>query len=705
MPTLPFVSTLLARPEWTTDLIVLLLKATLVLVVAFGITQTMQRASAGTRHLVWLVALAGLLVVPALTAWAPLELPILPALSHASPTYAATVARDDRPVTEGAPATTATGLADHTQQTRTPERAIESPAPSHTVHWTGWVIEGAVLVLAVWMSGVLIVLTSLAWSGLTVRRMLRRAHAPDDPAWRRILVEVADRLGLDEPPRLLVSADTQMPFGCGVLAPTIVIPEQSESWSLSRRRAVLLHELAHVRRRDLLAHMLSRITCACYWFHPLVWVAAKRLRSESERACDDLAVTCGTVPADYAEHLLDIVTAVRARPVPTVALAMARRKEFEGRVLAILDPELPHSSPRRATSIALIVTVGLGAGLVAAAAPVPRSQPAAAHESPSSTPAAPTVQARPKAPQRAAAPTPTPQPVHITTATPAAITPASTILAADAIGHHILDALRLPSGVAVAGREGQATDAQAPPDDRPALLAKVLRSDSSATLRRIAAWGLQQYEKSPVAADALVNAVRHDADAGVREMAAWSLEDYDHQGGVVDALSAALRSDPNSRVRATAAWALGGLDADAAAGALTAALSDSSEAVRSRAAWALGNAEVKQAPPALIAMLRDRNTETRELAAWALYQIQDPAALPALEAALRTESNEDVQLAYLRAIAVMGDQSVDVLRGLLESPDKRIKSMAVRALAGGNATGPWPWPWPEPRPDPESDAE
>ncbi len=701
MPSLPFASTLLARPEWTTDLIVLLLKATLVLVVAFGITRTMQRASAGTRHLVWLVALAGLLVVPALTAWAPLELPILPALSHPSPTDVTTVARVDAPIPERTPATITTGLGDHAQRTRTVESTVASPTLGQTEHWTGWVIDGAVLMLAVWMSGVLIVLTSLAWSGLAVRRMLRRAHAPDDPAWRTILVEVADRLGLDEPPRLLMSADTQMPFGCGVREPTIVIPEQSENWSLGRRRAVLLHELAHVRRRDLLAHMLGRITCACYWFHPLVWVAAKRLRSESERACDDLAVTCGTLPADYAEHLLDIVTAVRAPAVPTVALAMARRKEFEGRVLAILDPELPHSSPRRGTSIALIATVGLSAGLVAAAAPVPRSQPTA-HEPPSSTLPTPTVQAQPTVPLRAAAPAPTPQPRRITAATPAPVTSASTTLAPDATAHQILNTLRLPSGVAVARGEPQATNAQQPPDDRPALLAKVLRSDSSATLRRIAAWGLQQYEKSSVAADALVNAVRHDADASVREMAAWSLQDYDHHGGVVEALSAALRGDPDSRVRGTAAWALGGLGADGAADALTAALSDSSEAVRSRAAWALGNAEVKQAPPALIAMLRDRDAETRQLAAWALYQIQDPAALPALEAALRTESNEEAQFAYLRAIAVMGDKSVDVLRGLLESPDKRIKSMAVRALAGGHATGPWPWPWPEPRPDPES---
>ena len=72
----------------------------------------------------------------------------------------------------------------------------------------------------------------------------------------------------------------------------------------------------------------------------------------------------------------------------------------------------------------------------------------------------------------------------------------------------------------------------------------------------------------------------------------------------------------------------------------------------------------------------------------------------ALEAALHTESDPDIQIAYIRAIAEMGDQSVTALSGLLTSSDPRVKAMAVRALAGGHATGPWPWPWPRPRPSP-----
>ena len=99
-------------------------------------------------------------------------------------------------------------------------------------------------------------------------------------------------------------------------------------------------------------------------------------------------------------------------------------------------------------------------------------------------------------------------------------------------------------------------------------------------------------------------------------------------------------------------------------------------------------------------MLNDPEPRVRELAAWALYQIEDPAAIPALDAALRRETSKELQISYIKALAAIGENSVEALKGLLESKDPEIKAIAVRALAGGHATGPWPWPWPEPRPYP-----
>jgi HEAT repeat protein len=238
-------------------------------------------------------------------------------------------------------------------------------------------------------------------------------------------------------------------------------------------------------------------------------------------------------------------------------------------------------------------------------------------------------------------------------------------------------------------------------DDRPALLANVLRTDTSVALRRIAAWGLSEYADDQIATDALVKALRSDADASVREMAAWALAETDERNSnATAALVAAMKGDSKEAVRATAVWALGNVGGRDVVEPLVSVLNDPNPSVRMRAVWAIGSVEPKSAPPALIAVLKDPNPKMRELAAWALYSIEDPAAVPALNAALKVETSKELQLDYIRALAAMGEKSVDAVRELLTSPDPRIKSMAVRALAGGNAAGPWPWPWPEPRPYP-----
>ena len=685
------------------SLVVLLIKATIILVAALGITMAMQRASAGARHLVWLVTLGTLLVMPALTAWGPLPLRVLPATALPSAASLPSSALDVAP-----PATQASDIG----ALREPTAAASGVTASAPSFLDG--MSGVTIVLAIWGLVVVAICCSLLWSALTVRRIVRNARALETKEWLTPLWEVSDRFALEEAPRLLRSGEAKMPFACGLLTPTIVLPADCESWSLDRRRAVLLHELAHVRRHDLLGHALGRLVCAVYWFHPLAWTAAKQLRSESERACDDLALSCGTRATDYAEHLLDIVTSVRRDATPSVALAMARRKEFEGRMLAILDPQLRRAAPSRRQTATLITTLALLSVIVGAAAPAPREsrvlvdaqQAAPAPERPEPTPRQ--------------NPVPTPQPTlqpdsrvprvdWRTSISMSTRTDTTIVEVQRSVGSAVDDAMRIGTSVSASASASPSTALRnfiqsgqgQKSDDRPILLAKVLRTDTSATLRRVAAWGLSDYASTPVAAEALANAVRHDASAGVREMAAWSLADGDDgTAGVVDALSAALRGDADTRVRATAAWALGNVGDRGATDALAAALADASPEVRTRALWAIGNVGPKQAPRAVVSLLADKEPRVRELAAWALYQIEDPSAAPALEAALRAESDKDLQLAYIRALAAMGEKSVDAIRGLLESPDQRIKTMAVRALAGGHAAGPWPWPWPEPRPYP-----
>lgn len=683
--------------------VLLLLKATVLLVLALGVSSLMTRATAGSRHVLWLVTIVTLLLMPAVATWAPLRLAVLPSVPAqvAGPTNemssdAFSAASDDA----------VSNVSVRTEATDRVNTPVVSAEPSTITRITSWLTDTNPLVLlfAAWATVAAALLLRLAGAAAKVRGITSRATSLDTPDWQSPLMEVSDRLGLEQTPRLLASSETNMPFACGFRG-TIVLPAACETWSLDRRYAVLLHEVAHIERRDLVGHTLSRVACALYWFHPLVWSAAKRLRAESERACDDLALVSGARASDYAEHLLDIITTVRRDTTPSVALAMARKKEFEGRMLAILDPDIRHARPNRLQTTALTACIGVIALVVGAAAPAPAAQqptrqPAARSDVPQAAarPRAVAI-ASPESPASAVSPaspaspaSPVVRVVRVAAPAPAA-NPSPAPVPTPTVPTDTRMRVQFPTSTVLSSVTKNSRD-----DERPALLAKVLRTDTSASLRRIAAWGLGQHSSSAVGTEALAAALRSDRDARVREMCAWALGE---SGGrnASDALAAALR-DNDTRVRATAAWALGNTSARGATDALAAALSDTSASVRTRALWALGNAGLRTAPAAVRAALRDTSARVRMLAAWTLFEIEDPDAIPDLEAALRNEKQKELSTAYIRALAATGERSVSALTKLLDSSDPAVKSIAVRALAGGNATGPWPWPWPEPRPYP-----
>ncbi len=664
--------------------LVLLVKATCLLLVAVAASLLLQRASAGSRHLVWLVAVVGLLALPAMSAWAPVRVPVLPAPlgAAASEAGAAVGTVDAKAAGSRLDLPTVDVGSDDSRQASsaaaaTPETLAVSPLGLGTALLAAWAAIALTLVL--W----------LAYGAWSVRRIVRRAEPLDDPDWQTPLYEIADRLGLEAAPRLLRSEDVRMPFAAGVVSSTVVLPAESDGWSAERRTAVLIHELGHVRRRDLIGHTLGRVACAFWWFHPLAWTAARRLRAESERACDDLALVFGARPSEYAEHLLDIVSCVRDHNTPAVALAMAHRREFEGRMLAILDPALERRGMGRLQTVGLVGGLAALALAVGAAAPVPR----------------------------------TPAPVAQASGTRVAVADSDSDIGVlvDSTGIRVAVSARHPAAPSstAASRQTSAANRTGPDagavrsalaiargdtnhsSRRAEVLAKMLRSDSSAEIRRIAAWGLNDYGENTAAVEALAAALGSDTDASVREMAAWSLSDADESSAATAALVKALRQDKNARVRATATWALGEVGDASAVDALVPVLSDANADTRELAAWSIGSCEPKKAPAALVALLGDRDRDVRLSATWALFSIEDPDATGALEAAYKRETDPEVRIGMIRALGAMGERSVDALQGLVSSSDPQIRKTAVTALAGGEASGPWPWPRPMPRPFPD----
>src|SRR5262249_30144951 len=141
----------------------------------------------------------------------------------------------------------------------------------------------------------------------------------------------------------------------------VVLPPESSAWSSEWRRVVLLHELAHIKRRDCLTQMLAHLACALYWFNPLVWFAARQLRIERELACDDCVLEVGTWASDYANYLVEIAKPLEGfDPVPLVTVGMAC-SQLETGVRAILDPQLNrrHLSRRCKATLAMTMACAL----------------------------------------------------------------------------------------------------------------------------------------------------------------------------------------------------------------------------------------------------------------------------------------------------------------------------------------------------------
>src|SRR5262249_50464239 len=125
------------------------------------------------------------------------------------------------------------------------------------------------------------------------------------------------------------------PMTCGVLRPAVLFPRDAETWDDAALKRALIHELEHVRRRDCATHLVARVVCAMYWFHPLVWISLRRLGLEAERACDDAVLRHSEAP-EYADQLVTIATHLTSATKPPL-LAMAGRSDLRLRVAAILD--------------------------------------------------------------------------------------------------------------------------------------------------------------------------------------------------------------------------------------------------------------------------------------------------------------------------------------------------------------------------------
>jgi beta-lactamase regulating signal transducer with metallopeptidase domain len=340
------------------------LKATPIFLGAWIVTALLRRQSAATRHFVWVLATGCALVLPLATSVAPRLEVALPAFQPASPAPLAFDAPGGLP----APAAP-TGSARTSGIGLTASSAETAPsAPSTPAAW-------AALATPVWATGAALLLLLVGISMWRAARLAAKARPLTVVGVAREAAVLARTLGIRRPVHILEADRGAMPMTWGALRPRLLVPDAFATWPAPRRRAVLLHELAHVKRWDWLTQLAARLACALYWWHPLAWVAARRLREERELACDDLVLAHGTVASTYAADLLEIARAFRVSPATALAgVAMARRSQLAGRLLAVLDAARSRRSLGRgqalsATAAAVVVLLPI-AGLAAGSDPL-----------------------------------------------------------------------------------------------------------------------------------------------------------------------------------------------------------------------------------------------------------------------------------------------------------------------------------------------
>ncbi|MCW3062336.1 MAG: hypothetical protein JWQ02_4157 [Capsulimonas sp.] len=354
------------------------IKATLLLILTTLVAGAARRASASTRHLIWTVGLMASLAIPMLSmslphwnasiaASSPLNRLATPsetqnaAATIAGPAFSPLTA----PGAIGAqtPPAASNTAPPSLAASEAPAMAAPAAAPADTKLWP-WIAS------AIWAGGAILMLSRLTLSLWAVRRMKGASTVVTSDALAGAAQRAAQTIPTVFDVEIRQATDAGqvcVPITWGARRPVILLPTAATQWPQERVLAALLHERAHIHRWDWSTLMLAQIICAVYWFHPLAWLCARKMREGSETACDDLVVLSGMPAADYARQLLEVARMARTNErMGMGAVAMAQTTGVEGRLRTVLASGLARRPMTlrwaiAAAAVSLLIAVPLAA--------------------------------------------------------------------------------------------------------------------------------------------------------------------------------------------------------------------------------------------------------------------------------------------------------------------------------------------------------
>jgi uncharacterized protein (TIGR03435 family) len=211
-------------------------------------------------------------------------------------------------------------------------RFVAAATPLQQPQFLFWVV-------AVWLAGAVVFGVRLAGGWIIAARLRTTMVRPAPPEWQEALRRLAASIGLSRPVRLLVSALVEAPVVVGWLRPVVLVPVAAlGGLPAAHLEALLLHELAHIRRHDYVVNILQNIAEALLFYHPAVWWVSGHIRAERELCCDDVAVTVTGDALTYARALAQMES---WRPAHTGAAMAARGGSLAARIARVLGHPRP----------------------------------------------------------------------------------------------------------------------------------------------------------------------------------------------------------------------------------------------------------------------------------------------------------------------------------------------------------------------------
>lgn len=385
------------------------------------------RASAATRHAIWLVALAAFCALPALpTGTARISIPsstLAPPLGRLSATLtrpASSLAplEQRRALSAGAGAETQVGREAQASADEATDgsalkpagseiaaldlRAAEADAqdaqasagaqPGAVDRWLASILGGRMVLLlaAVWAVIAAFLLARIIWSYVFLMRLRKRLGLL--PAAERARgQELAEIYGLRRRVRFFTSTAAGVPMTMGWLRPLVVLPpDVVRTLSAAELDSILAHELAHIKRWDYLVNLLQRVAQAIFFFHPAVWIIGRELAVERELACDDWALKLTGEPRRYATCLTKMVEVLgSARPFAAATGIIFGKHVISRRIEMILNGDRnATTSVSKSALLSSFATAGLAVAMCTLFAPVfavPRAERALMASLPAAT--------------------------------------------------------------------------------------------------------------------------------------------------------------------------------------------------------------------------------------------------------------------------------------------------------------------------------